>query len=80
ISDWLLKTNIYTDSEVNRRGFGPYSYFALIFKPSARFFQTYILKKGYREGKEGFIYAVLNAIYKFITLIKQEEKSNENSL
>lgn len=80
ISDRLKKTNIYTDQEVVRRGNRRYNFLALLIKPFGRFFHTYFLKKGYRDGKEGFIYASLNAIYKFVTLIKQEEESNENRL
>lgn len=80
ISDRLQKTNIYTDQEVIRRGKKQYSFIALLIKPLGRFLHTYIQKGGFRDGKEGFIYAILNAIYKFVTLIKQEEQRHENRL
>ncbi len=80
ISDRLQKTDTYTEKEVLRRGARSYGYVALLLKPFGRFFHLYIQKGGFRDGKEGFIYASLNAIYKFVTLIKQEEKSHENSL
>ncbi len=80
ISDRLHKTDIYTNQEVLRRGAKKQSYFTLLLKPLGRFFHTYIQKGGFRDGKEGFIYAILNALYKFMTLIKQEEKSNENRI
>lgn len=87
ISDRLQKTDIYTSQEVTRRGAHAHSFLTLVLKPGSRFFHTYIQKKGFLDGKEGFIYASLNAIYKFVTLIKQEEKlkqekekPHENSL
>lgn len=74
----LEKMNTYTDREVIRRGEKRYGYGMLLLKPFVRFFHIYIQKKGFRDGKEGFIYASLDAIYKFVALVKQEEKYNKN--
>lgn len=81
ISTRLRKTDLYTDKELERRGARKYGYAALLLKPFARFFHTFIQKRGYRDGKAGFIWACLNAYYKFMTLVKQEEKyRHENRL
>ena len=34
----------------------------------------YIVKGGFRDGKAGFAYAVLNAFYKFATVAKLWER------
>jgi len=73
ISDRLQKTDTYTSKEVLRRKPKKYHIGTYLIKPLGRFIHIYFQKGGFRDGKAGFIYAVLNAIYKFITLAKQEE-------
>ena len=69
----LTKMNSYTDNEAVRRaeGFNP---FKLLYEPPFRFFKTYVLKGGFREGWPGFIHAVHDGIYRFAALAKIEEK------
>ncbi len=69
----LTKMNSYTDNEAERRAAG-FSPFKLLYEPPFRFFKTYILKGGFREGWPGFIHAVHDGIYRFAALAKIEEK------
>lgn len=46
--------------------------------PILRFFQAYILKLGFLEGKAAFIYCVNMAYYEFLIKIKMDELKKEN--
>ncbi len=70
IETMIHKGNRYTNFEVQRRKNKNYGYLALIFSPFFRFFRSYILKGGFRDGKSGFIWAYFSAYYKFITISK----------
>lgn len=69
----LQKNNVYTTAEVNRRANQSVSFFNIVFSPLSWFFKFYILKKGFLDGTEGFIFAKLKAQYKFNTLSKISE-------
>lgn len=73
VSQTFAKMNNYTDIEVERRSKG-YSRWQIFLTPPFRFFKTYILKGGWREGMPGFIHAVHDAIYRFAIMAKIEEK------
>lgn len=78
ISQVLEKLNRYTQSELSRSKRNKQAGRAkLFFSPAFRFFKSYILKGGFRDGKEGFIHAGLDALYKFITLSKQIERQSQ---
>lgn len=80
VSDILRKTNEYTQNEVERKKSKKYSSLAFFYRPFFRFFKTYILKGGIRDGKEGFIKACLDGYYQFVMLAKLTEyhKSKSN--
>lgn len=80
VSDILRKTNEYTQNEVERKKSKKYSSLAFFYRPFFRFFKTYILKGGIRDGKEGFIKACLDGYYQFVMLAKLTEyhKSQSN--
>jgi len=69
----LTKMNAYTDREALRREAG-YHPVKLLYEPAFRFFKTYVLKGGWREGWPGFIHAVHDGIYRFAILAKIHEK------
>lgn len=69
----ITKMNSYTDREVERRA-SSYKPLQLLYQPAFRFFKTYVLKGGFRDGMPGFIHAVHDAIYRFVILAKIEEK------
>lgn len=39
-------------------------------RPPARFFRLYIAEQGFRDGREGFYYAILSAYYEFVRWAK----------
>lgn len=73
VRDTLTKMNNYTDREVERRR-KRYSRVQLLYAPFYRFFKTYVLKGGFRDGMPGFIHAIHDAVYRFAVLAKIEEE------
>ena len=65
ITEYLRKMNDYTSLQVSnklksgeiKRPLGK-----IIFSPILHFIKRYLIKKGYRDGKAGFVLAVLSAI------------------
>lgn len=77
VSDIIKKTNDYTRNEVEKKKHKSYGYAAFFYRPFYRFFKLYIIKGGIKDGKEGFIRAVLEGHYHFIVLAKLlEAKKN----
>lgn len=74
------KTNLYTESEVEKRKDKNYGMVALLWRPFFRFFKAYILKGGIRDGKAGFISACYEALYQFIAVTKIIEKKYRREL
>ncbi len=73
MAESIAKLNAYTDREAERRAPG-YSRIKLFTDPPFRFFKAFVLKGGFRDGWPGFIHAVHDAVYRFATLAKIEEK------
>jgi hypothetical protein len=70
----LLKLNKYSERELEKRNPEKANGFYLISKPLFHFFQLYIFKGGFLDGKEGFIYACLIAFYKYLIVAKMIEQ------
>ena len=70
IADWISKINRYTDRELERRKNKRKNVAGMLFQPFYRFFFIYCIKGGFRDGKEGLIYALIQACYKFFTHAK----------
>lgn len=70
----IAKTNQYTDKEMIRREGQDFSVGSAWLKCTWRFVRFYMVKGGFRDGKAGFAYAVLNAFYKFATVAKLWER------
>lgn len=70
------KMNRYTELEKERRraSYRPYKFFT---EPAFRFFKSYILKGGFRDGMPGLIHAVHDAIYRFSILAKLEQERQD---
>lgn len=73
VGQTFAKMNAYTDREKARRAHS-YRPAKLLYEPPFRFFKSYVLKGGFRDGWPGFIHAVHDAIYRFSTLAKIEEE------
>lgn len=68
VGQWISKMNFYTDVEsqiVTRQHKNPWVY--MLLRPWLRFWRNYIRYQGFRDGSIGFVYALLNAKYEFIT-------------
>ena len=66
----LDKMNAYTENEVVKRAAKNYGVGALLWRPFFRFFRSYILKGGIRDGVPGFISAMLDGFYQFVAVAK----------
>ena len=72
ITDHFQKFNLYTTlaaSEKEKLG-KIVSWYHLLCNPFVIFFKTYILKKGYRDGTRGIIFAVFASMYTFTKYTK----------
>lgn len=72
VAQTFTKMNGYTDREAQRRR-SSYSPWKFLYEPPFRFFKTYVLKGGFRDGLPGFIHAVHDAVYRFAILAKNAE-------
>ena len=77
----VSKMNDYTDNEVQKRAHKNYGLCALLYRPFFRFFKAYIIKGGFRDGRAGFIRALLDGCYQIVMLAKiTEAKRNTKEL
>lgn len=77
VASRLEKLDRYTKQEVVRRGARKYGKPGYLIKPFGRFFRSYVLKGGWRDGRPGFIWGILEAQYKIATMLRQEEAFNK---
>lgn len=70
----LDKTNLYTENEIIKKAGKRYGLFALLLRPLFRFFKSFILKRGFLDGRAGFIYACYEGVYQFVMVSKIIEK------
>ena len=80
VSDILRKSDTYSDYEVVRRQHKKYGIGALLCRPLFRFFKSYIIKRGFLDGKPGLIHAFLDAAYQFDIVAKLMENSYQKRL
>lgn len=74
------KTNLYTTNEVVKKAGKHYGVAALLWRPFFRFFKAYVIKGGWRDGKEGYIRAKLEGYYQIVMLGKiMEQKGKETN-
>lgn len=78
----LRKINRYTSLEAQgrwERGQRA-SLYGIFWRPLERFFKNYVLKAGFLDGWEGFLYCYLTAHYSFVTHIKLYERQVNGTL
>lgn len=76
LSHYLEKFNYYTDrasEEYKKRG-KRVGWWDLLLRPPLRFFKMYVLKKGFLDGRQGFILAVVSSFYVFFKYARTWEK------
>lgn len=71
------KNNFYSNEELSKRSGKKIGILKLIFSPFWWFFKFYVLKKGFLDGKAGFVFAALKAQYKFLTIAKIFENNSK---
>ena len=64
------KNNVYSENEIIKRQNKKYGLGALLGRPLFRFFRSYILKGGFRDGIPGLIHATWEGIYQFTIVAK----------
>ena len=79
VVDWISKMNRYTDLELSRKKNQRKNAVRLLLHPFYRFFFVYFIKGGCLDGKEGLIYAIIQASYKFFIHAKIIERQKEQS-
>lgn len=77
VSEIAHKNNLYSNEELTKRSGKKIGFLKLIFSPFWWFFKFYILKKGFLDGKAGFVFAALKAQYKFLTIAKIFENNSK---
>jgi glycosyltransferase involved in cell wall biosynthesis len=70
VKERIDKLNLYTEKERARRQGKHYSVFGAAMKARFRFFRMYVLRGGFRDGRAGYVYARMDATYKFLTIAK----------
>jgi len=74
IQDYFFKMNRYTSLEVTdklkRMGSRKVRWYDMHLHSLSRFLRMYIAKKGYRDGKTGFLVCFFSAIYLFVLYAK----------
>lgn len=74
IAERISKMNNYTDYEVIKREKRPYGTFRFLFRPLWFFLRSYLLGKGFLDGKRGLIRAYMAMIYQATYMAKITEK------
>jgi len=72
ITDHFKKFNLYKTLAASEKGKvqNSVSWYHVICNPFIIFFKTYVLKKGYRDGTRGIIFAVFASMYTFVKYTK----------
>ena len=82
ISDLLVRFNRYTtwkSRDMIAKGKVKGGFLRSIIDFKLRFFKSFFVKKGYKEGLLGVLIAVLCGLYPLVSYLKSKEKINENS-
>lgn len=79
VSEILRKCDLYTENEVDKKTEKNYGVGALIYRPLWRFFRSYLLKGGIRDGIRGFIHAVFDGYYQFVMVSKILERKQKHT-
>lgn len=79
VSSRLCKLDGYTNEELLRKNISKVSILRLFWRPTWRFFKSYILSGGFRDGRRGVAKAWFDAIYQVVILTKAIEREQKNS-
>lgn len=81
ISEYLSKMNFFTDIEANEmiKKRAKISWFKIILYPILRFFWSYFIKSGWRDGFAGFLMSIYGSCYMLTKYLKYKEKTIKNA-
>lgn len=74
LSDRMEKTNRYTDGELEKRAGKHYGVGSLLWRPVWRFFKSYVMDGGFRNGVPGYVNSVIAGFYQFLLVAKSMER------
>jgi hypothetical protein len=74
VHEHLRRLLHYTELESRSTKAGPFLR-DFFLRPVGRFLTLYVGKQGFRDGREGFLYAVLSSYYEFVRRAKVWEKN-----
>lgn len=74
------KSNLYTDNEVVKRNCKYGNIRSMFWRPLFRFFKSYVLKGGFRDGRAGLVYATIEGFYQLMIVCKMIEKKHRREL
>ena len=74
------KTNIYTENELIKKGCKYGNIRSMLWRPAFRFFKSYVLKGGFRDGRAGLVYATIEGFYQFMMVCKMIEKKHRREI
>jgi len=74
VEEFINKINKYIDLEVEKYRGSNVLFYKVIYEPLKKFIKDYIVFLGFLNGKEGFIYHCLDAIYEFLKYARLYEK------
>lgn len=81
-ADLIARFNRYTNWKANdmiTKGKVKGGFLRCILDFKLRFFKSFVIKKGYKEGLLGLLIAMLCGLYPLVSYLKAKEKINENS-
>lgn len=74
LSGRMEKTNRYTDGELEKRAGKYYGVGSLLWRPVWRFFKSYVMDGGFRNGVPGYVNSVIAGFYQFLLVAKFMER------
>jgi glycosyltransferase involved in cell wall biosynthesis len=78
VSDLILRFNRYTSwkaSDMLAKGKIRGGFFRFIFDFKLRFFKSFVIKKGYKDGALGLLIALLAGLYPLVSYLKAKERN-----
>ena len=72
--EYMVKMNLYTDNEVEKKKDKAYGVWSLLWRPLWRFFKSYVMDGSFRMGARGVIRSMMSAYYQFVLIAKIMEK------
>lgn len=81
VTEFVDEINLYSSlraSELNDNGYST-SFIEIVLYPVAKFVKNYLLKKGYKDGMPGFLYAMMMSFHSFLARAKLYDSQNKVS-